>query len=87
MKNIISPENIISKIKVKLSSYFGGNAKDYEFLKHYNIKKATLSQPLNHIFNSSTIHIQYIMSGEQTTNGSIDGAIQSGLNATAFILK
>ena len=87
LKNIVSPENIISKIKVKLSSYFGGNAKDYEFLKHYNIKKATLSQPSNHSFNSSTIDNQYIISGEQTTNGSIDGAIQSGLNATAFILK
>ena len=76
-----SPKNMIKLIQNKLSVFFGERAGDYKFLKYFNILKGTMKQSSFYKFKNSNQTNGYIISGEQTTNGSIDGAIESGIIA------
>ena len=69
-------------IQKKLSKYFGGSEQQYDFIKSFELKKATIKQPANYFSNNLvTSEKNIIVAGDHTTNGSIEGAVVSGLNA------
>ena len=76
-------ENSIQK---KLSKYFGGSKQEYDLIKSFELKKATIKQPANYFSNNFiTSQKNIIVAGDHMTNGSIDGAVISGLNAYKHI--
>ena len=81
------PEKIINDLQDRLSVIFKFKSGDFEYLKHFKIFKGTMKQNKNYIFNNLNQIKDYVISGEQTTNGSIDGAIKSGLIAARKILN
>ena len=72
---------LIKKIRKRLSNYYGGEPGSYEFLRTFSISKATIKQPVGHFERKKIVKNGLIIAGEQATNGSIEGAIISGLNA------
>ena len=72
---------LIKKIQKRLSNYYGGEPGSYEFLRTFSISKATIKQPVGHFERKKIVKNGLIIAGEQSTNGSIEGAIISGLNA------
>ena len=82
-----NPEKIIKNLQNRLSIIFGCKPESYEYLKCFRITKGTLKQKSDYIFYNSKSINNYIISGEQTTNGSIDGAIESGLITAEKILN
>ena len=77
----------IKMLKNRLSMFFGGKLEDYEYLKHFKILNGTLKQPRGHSFYSLNKTKDYIIAGEQMTNASIDGAIESGIIAAKKVLN
>tara|TARA_Y100001970_G_scaffold287793_1_gene413322 strand:+ start:597 stop:1811 length:1215 start_codon:yes stop_codon:yes gene_type:complete len=75
----------ITYVQNKLPEFYGGVPSDYKFLKYMNIKKATIKQRPNHFNNQHFIEGGIILAGDQTTNGSIDGAVFSGIRAVECI--
>ena len=80
----LESENI-THVQNKLPEFYGGVSSDYKFLKYMNIKKATIKQRPNHFNNQHLNKGGIIFAGDQTTNGSIDGAVFSGIRATRYI--
>ena len=76
---------LIKNIQKRLSNYYGGEPGSFDFLRTLNITKATIKQPVGHFDRQKIIQDRIIISGEQVTNGSIEGAIISGLNAADLI--
>ena len=75
-------KSIRKNIQKKLSKYFGGSEQQYDFIKSFELKKATIKQPANYFSNKLvTSEKNIIVAGDHTTNGSIEGAVISGLNA------
>ena len=72
---------LIKKIRKRLSNYYGGEPGSYDFLRTFSISKATIKQPVGHFERKKIVKNGLIIAGEQSTNGSIEGAIISGLNA------
>ena len=72
---------LIKKIRKRLSNYYGGEPGSYDFLRTFSISKATIKQPVGHFERKKIVKNGLIIAGEQATNGSIEGAIISGLNA------
>ena len=72
---------LIKKIRKRLSNYYGGEPGSYDFLRTFSISKATIKQPVGHFERKKIVKNGLIIGGEQATNGSIEGAIISGLNA------
>ena len=80
-----SLKNVIQK---KLSKYFGGSENDYNLIKSFELKKATIKQPANYFSNNLVKSKKnIIVAGDHTVNGSIEGAVISGLNAYKQIKK
>ena len=80
-----SLKNVIQK---KLSKYFGGSENDYNLIKSFELKKATIKQPANYFSNNLVkSEKNIIVAGDHTVNGSIEGAVISGLNAYKQIKK
>ncbi|MBI89022.1 MAG: hypothetical protein CMG60_02955 [Candidatus Marinimicrobia bacterium] len=77
----LSENKMIKKVKKKLMKYYGGEKKDYQFLKYFDIKKSTLLQLPGYYDLSNKINENVILAGEQYVNGSIEGAVISGINA------
>ena len=81
-------KSLKNKIQKKLSKYFGGSEQQYDFIKSFELKKATIKQPANYFYNNLvTLEKNIIVAGDHTTNGSIEGAVISGLNAFKKIKK
>lgn len=78
----------IKTIKKSLSKYFGGLESNYEFVKRFDLKKATIIQKKD-FFNQRKASLDegIILAGECVMNGSIEGAVCSGLNASNSIIK
>ena len=76
---------LIKNIQKRLSNYYGGEPGSFDFLRTLNITKATIKQPVGYFDRQKIIQDGIIISGEQVTNGSIEGAIISGLNAADLI--
>ncbi len=72
---------LIKKIQKRLSNYYGGEPGSYDFLRTFSISKGTIKQPVGHFERKKIVKNGLIIAGEQSTNGSIEGAIISGLNA------
>jgi Flavin containing amine oxidoreductase. len=76
-----SDVELIKKIRKRLSNYYGGEPGSYDFLRTFSISKGTIKQPVGHFERKKIVKNGLIIAGEQATNGSIEGAIISGLNA------
>jgi len=77
--------DLIKDVQSRLVNYYGGENGNYEFLKCLEIKKGTLSQLVGHFDRPSFVHDNIFIAGEQDTNGSIEGAVISGLNVANLI--
>jgi len=74
-------------IKQKMSAYFGGASSDYTIEKILKTKKATINQ-LPGFFQPKTSAIDsIILAGDHVTNGSIEGAVISGIKAYERTVK
>ena len=78
----------INQLRKKLANYFGGNDSNYEWVKSFDIKNATIKQKTNY-FDSNTFSPKkgLIISGDHSVYGSIEGAVLSGVNASKKILN
>ena len=85
MNNDMSKIDLIDSIQRKLSDYYGGVKSDYEYLKYLEIKKGTLKQMPGYFYDSVKNENGIIYSGESQVNGSIEGAVISGIEAANLI--
>ena len=78
----------IKQFKRRLANYFGGNDSNYEWVKSFDIKNATIKQNTN-FFDSNTFSPAkgLIIAGDHSVYGSIEGAVLSGINASKKILN
>ena len=77
----------VNTIKKRLSNYFGGSESNYDLVKRFDIKRATINQNKDFFKRrNSYLDDGIIVSGQNTVNGSIEGAICSGLNASNYII-
>ena len=78
----------IKQFKRRLANYFGGNDSNYEWVKSFDIKNATIKQNTN-FFESNTYSLSkgFIIAGDHSVYGSIEGAVLSGINASKKILN
>ena len=78
----------IALIKKRLSNYFGGNESNYDYVKNFSIKNATIMQS-NNFFqsNSQLTHEGFIIAGDHSFYGSIEGAVLSGIKASEEVLS
>ena len=78
----------INQIRKRLANYFGGNGSNYEWVKSFDIKNATIKQE-NNFFDSNTFSPLkgFIVAGDHSVYGSIEGAVLSGINASKKILN
>ena len=77
----ISEDDLIEGVMKRLKGYYGGEKGDYKFLKCINIKKGTLRQLPGYFEHQIPQSGDIIISGEHQINGSIEGAIISGIEA------
>ena len=78
----------IALIKKRLSNYFGGNESNYDYVKNFSIKNATIMQR-NNFFQSNLqlTHEGFIIAGDHSFYGSIEGAVLSGIKASEKVLS
>ena len=78
----------IALIKKRLSNYFGGNEANYDYVKNFSIKNATIMQR-NNFFqsNSQPTPKGFIIAGDHSFYGSIEGAVLSGIKASEKVLS
>ena len=78
----------IALIKKRLSNYFGGNESNYDYVKNFSIKNATIMQR-NNFFqsNSQPTPKGFIIAGDHSFYGSIEGAVLSGIKASEEVLS
>ena len=78
----------IALIKKRLSSYFGGNESNYDYVKNFSIKNATIMQR-NNFFQSKSYPTPkgFIIAGDHSFYGSIEGAVLSGIKASEKVLS
>ena len=75
-------------IKKRLSNYFGGKESNYDYVKNFSIKNATIMQR-NNFFqsNSQPTPNGFIIAGDHSFYGSIEGAVLSGIKASEKVLS
>ena len=83
--NDLSEIDLINNVQTRLKTYYGGGESDYEFLKYLEIRHGTLRQRVGHFDKPKHAQDNIFIAGEQETNGSIEGAVLSGLNIANFI--
>ena len=78
----------IALIKKRLSKYFGGNESNYDYVKNFSIKNATIMQR-NNFFqsNSQPTPKGFIIAGDHSFYGSIEGAVLSGIKASEKVMS
>ena len=78
----------IALIKKRLSNYFGGNESNFDYVKNFSIKNATIMQR-NNFFqsNSQPTPKGFIIAGDHSFYGSIEGAVLSGIKASEKVLS
>ena len=78
----------IALIKKRLSNYFGGNESNFDYVKNFSIKNATIMQGNNfYQSNSKPTHKGFIIAGDHSFYGSIEGAVLSGIKASEEVLS
>lgn len=83
----IGKDDLIPIIKLKLSNFYRAEISDFTYLKFFDLKKATITQNVGHFEKRIKYNNKIIFAGEYTTNGSIEGAIQSGKQAFEKIVS
>ncbi len=83
--NKTSELELVNKVQSRLKKYYGGEKDDYQFLKYFKINKGTLVQLPGHFKREKSSTNSIILSGEHQTNGSIEGAVLSGIEAVNYI--
>ena len=83
--NGMSKIDLINSVQGKLADYYGGVKSDYEYLKYLEIEKGTLKQMPGYFNGLVTNDNGMIFSGESQVNGSIEGAVISGIEAANLI--
>ena len=77
----------IALIKKRLSNYFGGNESNYDYVKNFSIKNATIMQRNNFFESNSQLAPKgFIIAGDHSFYGSIEGAVLSGMKASEKVL-
>ncbi|MFL2993991.1 MAG: FAD-dependent oxidoreductase [Candidatus Neomarinimicrobiota bacterium] len=78
----------IALIKKRLSNYFGGNESNYDYVRNFSIKNATIMQGNNfYQSNSQPAPKGFIIAGDHSFYGSIEGAVLSGIKASEEVLS
>ena len=78
----------INQLRKKLANYFGGNDSNYEWVKSFDIKNATIKQNTNYCDSNTFSPTKgLIIAGDNSVYGSIEGAVLSGFNAAKKILN
>ena len=78
----------IALIKKRLSNYFGGNESNFDYVKNFSIRNATIMQGNNfYQSNSKLTHKGFIIAGDHSFYGSIEGAVLSGIKASEEVLS
>ena len=74
----ISENKLIHKVKRRLQNLYGGN---FNFLKYFDIKQATVYQPANFINQQSNwvVNDNKYFAGDSMVHSSIEGAVLSGI--------
>ena len=74
----ISEHKLIHKVKRRLQNLYGGN---FNFLKYFDIKQATVYQPANFINQQSNwvVNDNKYFAGDSMVHSSIEGAVLSGI--------
>jgi len=85
IENDLPEIDLINNVQKRLRTYYGGGESDYQFLKYIEIKEGTLCQRVGHFDKPKHEQDNIFIIGEQGTNGSIEGAVLSGLNVANFI--
>ncbi len=85
LDNDMSKLDLIDIVQRKLAVYYGGEKSDYRSLKYLEIKKGTLKQVPGHFDSSIRNDNGIIFSGESQVNGSIEGAVISGIDSANSI--
>ena len=85
LDNALPEVDLIKEVQNRLMNYYGGGRGDLEFLKYLEIKKGTLSQLVGQFNRPRSVQDNIFIAGEQDTNGSIEGAVLSGLNVANLI--
>ena len=85
-ENNISDSNLITSIKDRLKNIYGG---EFNFLKIFHIKQATVNQPAQYFDQKYNMSIdnKYYISGDNLVHGSIEGAAISGLKVAEELKK
>lgn len=81
----LSQLDLIRLIKPRLSKYFNIDKDAFGFLKLIDIKQATIKQPPGFFDLQNYSDNGAIISGDFTKNGSIEGAVASGIDAAEKI--
>ena len=86
IKSDLSESELISHVKERLKNLYGGN---FNFLKYFDIKQATVYQPAKFFDQQSNVALEdnYLFSGDHMVYGSIEGAVISGIRAVDRLLK
>lgn len=85
LDNDLPEVDLIKDVQNRLMNYYGGDRGDFEFLKYLEIKKGTLSQLVGQFNRPRSVQDNIFIAGELDTNGSIEGAVLSGLNVARLI--
>ena len=81
LEHKISKDDLMEGVIKRLKGYYGGEKGDYKFLKCIEINQGTLRQLPGYFEHQTSQSGDIIISGEHQTNGSIEGAIISGIEA------
>ena len=77
-ENNISDSKLITHTKDRLKNIYGG---EFNFLKNFNIKQATIKQPVQYFDQKYNLSIndRFYLAGDNLVHGSIEGAAISGI--------
>ena len=81
LEHKISKDDLMEGVIKRLKGYYGGEKGDYKFLKCIEINQGTLRQLPGYFEHQTSQNGDVIISGEHQINGSIEGAIISGIEA------
>ncbi|MBL51718.1 MAG: hypothetical protein CMG57_07155 [Candidatus Marinimicrobia bacterium] len=86
-ENNIQKKEMIKHVQSRLVKYYGGEVQHYQFLKSFEIKKGTFIQLPGHFDQLEKQKRSPYIIGETQIVGSIEGAVQSGLEMADSLIN
>ena len=80
----VSKSELVKYTHEVLKNFYGG---DINFLKYYNIKKATIFQPVGFYHHHQLNENNFYFTGDNLAYGSIEGAVLSGIKVVDNLSK